>query len=155
MSNIYKETLGRVSNGARFSVNFEKRSLRVDGKFLIKDGQYDGNLGCPVVTDSITEIERLFDRYRHSVPSQRSDNKRRRYFRALPETELSNDDMLYGIPREIAQAELELFVLCQIIQNTLEWDNFAKGLWFWQSSNHPSLIILKKWFNNKTEIPNN
>lgn len=156
MSNIYKETLGRVSNGARFSVNFEKRSLRVDGKYLIKDGQYEGNLGCPVVTDSITEIERLFDLYRHSVPSQRSDNKHRKYFRALPEKELSDEDMLYGTPRELAQVELELFVLCQILQNSLQWDDFAgEKQWFWQSSSLPSLIMLKKWFSNKTEISNN
>lgn len=156
MSNIYKETLGRVSNGARFSVNFEKRSLRVDGKYLIKNGQYEGNLGCPVVTDSITEIERLFNSYRHSVPSQRSDNKHCKYFRALPEKELSDEDMLYGTPRELAQVELELFVLCQILQNSLQWDDFAgEKQWFWQSPSLPSLIMLKKWFSNKTEISNN
>lgn len=147
MSNIYKETLGRVANGAKFSINFEKRNLRVDGKDLIKNGQYEGNLGCPVVTDSLQEIERLYDRYYHSVPSERSDNKARKYFRALPENEMTDEDMLYGIPREEAQAELELFVLCQILQNSLLWDDFAKDLWFWQSQNHPSLILLKKWFN--------
>lgn len=148
MSNIYKETLGRVSNGACFSVNFEKRNLRVDGKYLIKDGQFEGCLGCPVVTNPIVEIEQMFKRYYHSVPSQRSDNKHRKYFRALPEKELSDDDMFYGLPRELAQVELEMFVLCQILQGTLKWDDFAKGLWFWQSPNYPSLIILKKWFNN-------
>lgn len=148
MSNIYKETLGRVSNGARFSVNFEKRSLRVDGKYLIKDGQYEGNLGCPVVTDSITEIEQLFHRYRHSVPSQRSDDKHRKYFRALSERELSDDDMLYGTLRELAQVELEMFVLCQMIQGTLKWGDFAgEKQWFWQSPSLPSLIMLKKWFS--------
>lgn len=146
MSNIYKETLGRVANGARFSINFENKSLRVNGKYVIKNGQYEGNLGCPVVTDSISEIERLYERYRHSVPSQRSDKKQRNYFRALPEKELADDDMLYGIPREEAQAELELFVLCQILLNALKWEDFANGLWFWQSSKHPSLIMLKKWF---------
>ncbi len=147
MSNIYKETLGRVANGASFSVNFEKRSLRVDGKNLIKDGKYEGNLGCPVVTDSIQEIERLYSRYYHSVPSQRSDDKARRYFRALPEKEMTDEDMLYGIPREEAQAELEVFILCQILQGSLKWEDFATGTWFWQSPNHPSLILLKKWFN--------
>lgn len=156
MSNIYKETLGRVSNGARFSVNFEKRSLRVDGKYLIKNGQYEGNLGCPVVTYPIGQIERLYYNYNHSVPSQRNDNKHRKYFRALSEKELSDVDMLYGKPRELAQVELELFVLCQILQNSLQWDDFAgEKQWFWQSPSLPSLIMLKKWFSNKTEIFNN
>lgn len=148
MNNIYTETLCQVADGARFSIDFEKRSLKINGKHIVKDGQYEGTLGCPVVTDSITEIERLFDRFRHSVPSQRSANKRHNYFRALPEKEMSDDDMLYGVPRELAQVELEMFVLCQILQDSLKWDDFAKGLWFWQSPNHPSLILLKKWFDN-------
>lgn len=148
MSNIYKETLGRVSNGAHFSVNFEKRSLRVDGKYLIKNGQYEGNLGCPVVADPIAEIEQMFRRYSHSVPSQRSDDKHRKYFRALPDKELSDEDMFYGLPRELAQVELEMFVLCQMIQGTLKWEDFAREKnWFWQSPSLPSLIMLKKWFS--------
>lgn len=146
MNSIYQETLERVSNGARFSVNFEKRTLRVGGKNVIKDGEYEGELGCPEVPNALQEIERLYDRYLHSVPSERSDSKRKRYFRALPEKELSDEDMLYGAPREEAQAELEIFVLCQLLQNALKWDDFAQGLWFWQSERQPSLIMLKKWF---------
>jgi hypothetical protein len=64
--------------------------------------------------------------------------------------------MLYGIRREEAQVELELFILCQLIQSALDWNSFASGLWFWQSSTHPSLIILKKWIeNNKDKQINN
>ena len=144
MKTIFQTALEDVANGARFRVNFEKRSLWVNGKCLIKEGQYEGELGG--YTDNpLQEIERLYDRYRHSVPSQRSDNKQRNYFRALSESELSDDDMFYGVHREEAQLELELYVLCQILHGTLQWDDFAKDKWFWQSPNIPSLIILKKW----------
>jgi hypothetical protein len=157
MSNIYKETLGRVAKGARFSVNLEHRSLRVNGKYVIKDGNYEGNLGCAPSDEPLREIERLYERFYYSVPSQRSEQKVRSYFRALPEKELPDEDMLYGMRREEAQAELELFVLCQLIQNALDWNSFASGLWFWQSSKYPSLIILKKWIdpNKDTQINNN
>lgn len=145
METIWKQTLERVAEGARFNISFEKRSLRVNGKYIIKDGKYEGDLGCEPCIEPLSHIEKLYTRYQHSVPSERSDNKQRRYFRALPESEMSDDDMLYGIHREEAQAELELFVLCQIIHGTIKWDEVAKGKWFWQSTNNPSLIILKKW----------
>ena len=145
MKTIYQQTIESVANGARFQISFEKRNLKVDGKYVIQGGKYEGALGCDPISNPLPEIERLFDRYRHSVPSERSDSKSRKYFRALQETELSDEDMLYGIHREEAQVELELFVLCQLIHDTLKWDDFAPGKWFWQSQNHPSLIILKKW----------
>lgn len=145
METIWKQALEKVAQGARFNVNFEKRSLKVNGKYLIKDSQYNGELGCSPAIDPISHIEKLYNRYQHSVPSERSENKMRNYFRALPEHEMSDDDMLYGIYREEAQVELELYVLCQIIHGTIKWDEIAKDKWFWQSQTFPSLIILKKW----------
>lgn len=147
-TNIYDEAVKKVIEGAKFSVSFENRSLRINGKYIIKDGKYEGELIACQYDRPLEQIERLYDRYRHSVPSERSDNKRRAYFRALSEDKLSDDDMLYGTPREVAQIELELFILCQMLQNTLQWDDFANGQWFWQSPTLPSLILLKKWFTN-------
>lgn len=150
---LYIKILQRVAEGARFKVDFENRSLKLDGKYVIKNGEYDGEL-CGPWGEPIGEIERLYERYRHSVPSERTESKRRNYFRALPEKELSTEDMMYGELRENAQIELELFVLSQILYGTLKWDEFAKGKWFWQSSNIPSLILLKKWIEPKTENNN-
>lgn len=145
MKAIYQQTIESVANGAHFKINFEKRSLKVDGKYIIKDGNFEGELGCEPVENPLPDIERLFNRYRHSVPSQRSDSKSRKYFRALPEKDLSDEDMLYGVHREEAQVELELFILCQLIHGSLRWDDFAPDMWFWQSLNYPSLILLRKW----------
>lgn len=150
MENIYKEALAKVTEGARFSVNFEKRSLRINGKYVIKDGKYDGELGiCQLTTtEALRDLEKLYHRYRHSIPSERSDARRKTYFQAIAEHELSNDDMFYGERRDNAQIALELYVLCSILNGSLVWNDFAKGKWFWKSPNEDGLILLKQWFNN-------
>lgn len=146
MENIYHETIKKVEDGARFTVNYETRSLKIDGKYIIKNGQYEGELLSPIDTISaLSYIEALYNRYRHSIPSERSDNKRKTYFQPLSEHEMSDEDMLYGESRDVAQVSLELYVLCSILNGSLDWDKFAKGKWFWKSEKYPTLIILKQW----------
>ncbi len=149
MTNIYNESIEKVEQGSKFSISFEKRNLKIDGKYIIKDGQFDGSLGVEPTENILTEIEQLYHRYNHSIPSARSDAKRHSYFRALPEHELADEDMLYGEHRETAQIALELYILIAIINKNLVWDEFAKDKWFWQSPNEPSLIILKQWIINQ------
>lgn len=151
MEKIYQETIAKVEAGARCRVNLERMDLRINGKYVIKHGKYEGNLGIEPTTseESLQEIERLYERYRHSIPSERSDAQRKVYFQALAEYELSDDDMFYGERRDVAQIALELYVLCAILNNSLVWDEFAPGKWFWKSQNQSGLILLKKWFNNK------
>lgn len=147
MKNIYIEALAKIAEGARFGINFEKRSLRINGKYVIKDSKYEGNLGIEPqpIEEVLEEIGRLYQRYRHSIPSERSDAHRKVYFQAIAEHELSDEDMLFGGRREYAQAALELYVLCSILNGSLVWDYFAKGKWFWKSPNENGLIILKQW----------
>lgn len=85
MHNIYEETIKKVEQGSRFSVNFQQRSLKIDGKYVIKNGKYEGE--CEIEQDgySLEIITQLFVRYHHSVPSERSVSKRKNYFIALPE----------------------------------------------------------------------
>lgn len=145
METIFQNSVEKVKHGARFSINLKQRSLKIDGKFIIKNGAYDGELGFNSTQDIEREIEALYERYRHSLPSERNDNRRKRYFQALPEHMLSTEDMLYGEPREVAQIKLELYILCAIITGSLKWEEFAEDKWFWQSPNHKDLIILKEW----------
>lgn len=151
MQSVYYEAIEKVENGARFHVDFQQRSLKIDGKYVIKSGEYEGELGLEVSTNPLPVITQLFLRYQHSLPSERSDNKRHRYFNALSEHELTDDDMLYGEPRETAQIKLELYVLIMILNGSLKWNEFAKDKWFWQSPNVKDLIILKEWVEPKTE----
>ena len=134
MNTIYEQALAKVENGSRFRVNFQNRSLKIDGKYVIKDGKYDGELGVEL-TDSPLE----------QITSERSENKRKCYFKSLPEHLLNDEDMLYGRSREYTQIALELYVLGVILNGSLKWDDFAKGLWFWQSPENKDLILLREW----------
>lgn len=156
MDNIYQETVCAVENGARFKVDFQTRSLKVNGKYVIWDGSYEGALGVPHCSEEefFSEVEELYRRYKHSIPSERSESTSRRYFMALPERELSDDDMLYGERRDKSQIELELFILCQLLGG-FKWNPEKFGRWFWQSQEDKDLVILRQWVepnNNQSTI---
>lgn len=146
MDNIYQETVRAVEEGAGFKVDFRHRSLKVGGKHVIRDGKYEGTLGMRfrTVEEFLATAEELYCRYKHSVPSERSESKSRLHFRALPERDLDNDSMLYGQRRDKAQIELELYVLCGILTG-FEWNTETMGRWFWQSRKDKDLVILRSW----------
>lgn len=146
MNNIYQEAVRAVENGARFTIDFRSRSLKLNDKHIIQDGQYEGELGVPHCSgdEFFTSVEELYRRYKHSIPSERSQSKSHRYFTALPEKSLEDEAMLYGERRDKAQIELELYVLCQILGG-LEWNPETMGKWFWKSETDKDLVILRNW----------
>lgn len=146
MSNIYENAVRAVEDGAKFTVDFRSRSLKLNGKYLIEDGRYEGELGVPLCSgeELLANVEELYYRYKHSVPSERSEGKSRRYFTALPERELDDQAMLYGERRDKAQIELELYVLGQILGG-FAWVPETMGKWFWQSKTDKDLVILRSW----------
>lgn len=154
MEKLYPEVIERIADGARFTVNLPRRSLKLNGKYIIKDGVYEGDFGIDF-TEPIQKIEHLYERYRHSIPSERNDKRRRHYFQALPESKLEDDDMLYGTPREVAAAELEVFLLLAIMSGALTWESFTtidkKATWFWKSPTNPSLIVFKNWLETPAQ----
>lgn len=156
MAGIYQEAAAAVTDGAKFRVDFQSRSLKLNGKYIIQDGRYEGELGVlPCSGDEFfSKLEELYDRYKRSVPSERSEGKSRQYFFALPEKDLDDEAMLYGERRDKAQIELELYVLCQILHG-LEWDSATMGSWFWQSKADKDLVILRQWVEpDKQSITN-
>lgn len=148
---IYDELIRRVENGEQFSINFEKRSLKVGKDWLIKDGETaEGNIICSFrpVAPMMETIEHLYKKYKYSMPSERSDSKWRTYFKALPAEELTDEQMVYGENREVAKARLEGFILCMILKGELKWvDDW--GSWFFQSSADKDLVILRSWIEGK------
>lgn len=149
--NIYCYALQAVKNGARYRVDFEKRSLKVNGKYLIKDGKYEGSLGVFCYEkDALSWLERKYQIYKHSVPRE-ADRWRKAYFKALEEKDLDDEDMLYGEGRRYAQCDLELLFLCLTISGTLKWSEERMGKWFWQSEEDKDFVVFRKWieFTNK------
>lgn len=134
-----------VANGAKFSVNYQKRTCRVNGKLRISEADKENWRNDHIPIDiTMKSIERSYQKYKHSVPSERSESHRHTYFKALPEKNLTDDDMIYGEQREVARCELELTVLIQIIKGNLTWQD-EWGSWFWQSPNDKDLVILRQW----------
>lgn len=152
MKNIYQETIQAVRNGVKFKVDFRSRTLKLNGKYIIKDGKFEGELGIELSSNTnefLSQVEELYYRYKHSIPSERSESKSHQYFVALPERSLSDEDMLYGERRDKAQIELELYILCQIL-NGFKWNPEEMGKWFWQSKEDKDLVILRNWIETNS-----
>jgi hypothetical protein len=151
---IYDELVQRVQAGETFYINFRNRSLKIGKKFIIADGVYDNSRTLYATSglgmhDILQWIETLYQEYKYSLPSERSDNKRQVYFKALSVNDLTDAQMATGTRREVARAQLEGFILCMIVNGSFVWDEEKLGKWFWQSKNDPDLVILRNWIENK------
>lgn len=151
---IYLELLERVCGGESFHIDFEKRNMKVGHDYLIKEGEFDeskglirGSYDMQTILDKIGE---LYKEYKYSLPSERSDNKRRKYFKALPMEEITDEQLMTAERREFSRAVLEGFVLCMIVGGQLVWDEeIMNGKWFWQSNDDPDLVVLRSWVEGK------
>ena len=146
MENLFDKAFCAVMDGAKFSVDLKTRTLKVGGEVLVENGKTDIPIGGVVDSpgEFLYNVEDNYRLYKHSVPSERSESKCKRYFIALPEHELSDEDMLYGMPRDVAQAQLELYILCQLLLG-MQWQE-EWGKWFWQSPNDKDFVLLREWF---------
>lgn len=150
---IYEELIKRVEEGESFYINFKNRALKIGKEFVIADGFYDDErtlyADCELdMSDVISHIETLYKNYKYSLPSERSDSKRRQYFKALPVDKLTDKQMATGERREVARAQLEGFILCMIVNGIFVWNEDEMGKWFYQSTTDPDLVILRNWIEN-------
>ena len=147
---IFLKGLERVENGERFYIDFEQRTMKIGQVKVIDNGEYDTSqvLYDDRFADSRTlldKVRRLYIAYKFSLPSERSDKKRKKYFKALPIDELTDEQLLYGARREVAQYMLEAFILCAILNGDFVWDDEIHGKWFFQDKIEKDLVILKNW----------
>lgn len=150
---IYEELIQKVSEGSRFNINFETRTMKIGKKKVIDNGEYGNKELINIKTNNPLDIiENLYSQYKFSIPSERSENKRRGYFKALSANELTDEELICGERREVARARLEGFILCMILNGKLTWDEFTMGKWFWQSRSDDDLVILRKWIDGNKNI---
>ena len=147
---IFLKGLERIENGERFHIDFEKRTMKIGQDKVIDNGEYDTT---QVLYDEkfensqtlLDKVRELYVKYKFSLPSERSDKKRRKYFKALPIDEITDEQLIYGARREVAQYMLEAFILCAIINGDFVWDDEVHGKWFYQDKFEQDLVILKNW----------
>ena len=147
---IFLKGLERVKNGERFHINFEQRTMKIGQAKVIDNGEYDTSevlyyeeVDSPQALLDI--VRRLYIAYKYSLPSERNDKKRKKYFKALPIEELTDEQLIYGVRREVAQYVLEAFILCAILNGDFVWDDEIHGKWFYQDRTEQDLVILKNW----------
>ena len=146
---IYLELLERVAEGEKFHIDFKKRDMKIGKTYLIKDGEYDTEKKLIHFDgDLLSEIRELYEDYKTSTPSERSEGKRRKYFKALSVEELTDEQLVNGTPRELAQAALEGFIICKILDGSFKWDE-KWGTFFYQDKQDEDLVILRDWVENK------
>jgi hypothetical protein len=152
MSNIYIQGLKKVEKGEKFYINFEELTLKIGNKTIIKKGVYDNSQelyeGHYDLNECIENIRKLYKIYKYSQPSERSDKKRTKYFKALSLEELTDEQLILGERREVAQYKLEAFILCAILKNDLLWDENKLGKWFYHDPIETDLVFLKQWIIN-------
>lgn len=140
----YSELREKVERGARFTIDFKKRTLRVNGKAVDISITREFSFDDMSANDILREIEEYYESYKRSVPSERSEKRQRNYFKALPYEQLTDKELCYGMHRETARFELEFYVLAAIISGAFTWQD-DWGTWFWQSDTDKDLVILREW----------
>lgn len=146
-NDLFTDTMAAVARGARAVVSLKRHSLSVDGRALIADGLWQGQLGVPVVDEdtALAMIEQAFADYERSVPLH-DGHDHSRWFAALDEDQLTDCDLVTGHERPLARCRLELLTLSLIVNGSLTPDGTQmQGRWFWQSKAHPRLVILTQW----------
>lgn len=124
----YTQFIEAVQDGNRFRINLVKKEIYLNGlKVKIEVGS----------NGTYEEVEELFDYYKHSAPTEKKLGSKP-YFKALSYEEIEDDDLAFGLNRNVAQAMLESY----LIFHPLVWQDNSK--WFWKGSDR-ELIILKEW----------
>lgn len=137
----YSELCEKVARGAKFSIDFKKRTLKMNGKLVdMKEVDYTG----PEEDEVMDILHDAYEIYKHSVPSERSEKRQRNYFKALPYDELTDDDMLYNLRRDETRFMLEFTILRLIVDGKLKWHE-EWGSWFYQDPKDKDFVILREW----------
>lgn len=172
--NVRFKKNGKTKNGYCNLLRFDLRKKQItNGHYcIIKDGQLvrnniqlaDGteyNLeGIPLIQPSDLEeygiflinqnpyevIEKLYVMYKYSAPKMNTKYSRMN-FRALTEAEMTNEQILNGMPRIEAQYLLEGYVMLAGLSGWIPW--YEDKHFYWQSSNEKSLIIFRDFIQQK------
>lgn len=138
---IYSELLDRVSKGAKFKINLVEKTLKIDGKEIVLEGnlidETDVGNGNPWEI-----LETLYLSFKRSVPSAHH-NGNKPYFKCDSVEDLSDDEIAFNEPRSLAQFALECYVLFASVLGWLKMEN--EKHFFWQSRVFPECVVLREW----------
>lgn len=147
--NKREKFLELVGKGYKYYFDMKKKEIYVifNNKTVTYISPDDKCEYCEGYDNVIDQIECMYHRYRHSIPSTRSERMKHNPFRfgALKFHELAEDDKSYGMNRDYALAELVSYIIFGVINNCITWDMFGNHNVFWKSRNFEQLIIMREW----------
>lgn len=137
---LYGELLERVSKGAKFKIDLVGKTLKVDGKEIVLEGNLidENDVGNG---DPWEILETLYLSFKRSVPSAKYNGKS--YFKCDSVEDLSDDEIAFNEPRGLAQFALECYVLFASVLGWLKMKN--EKHFFWQSKIFPECVVLREW----------
>lgn len=128
----------------KIHIDLCNKTIKVGRTVIIDSGQVVKN---KVFGDSFEEllaesldIDELYKQYKYSMPSER-DNKRH-YFKALSANQLTDEQLINGMPRLEARIRLEAYILLASMTGKFKWHNPAH--WYWVGQDR-DFVILKKY----------
>ena len=137
------------SDYSKIRIDLKNKTLKVGKQLLIENGNIiqnkviigDDTYECDELVSECLDIDELYNRYKYSMPSERDGINH--YFKALTASLLTDEQLIYGMPRLEARVRLEAYVMLGSLAGLIKWEN--NDHWFWQSSKDKDFIILKQW----------
>lgn len=134
-----------AQNGTdKIHIDLCNKTLKVGKQKIIESGQvvkskiFDNDF--TELIDGNFDINDLYAQYKVSVPSERDCKKH--YFKALSANEMTDAQMVLGMPRLEARVRLEAYVLLASIVGKIKWAN--PNHWYWTGKDK-DFIMLKKY----------
>ena len=141
VKDIMDTLFDEVSQEKPFYINIKKRTIKVNKKYLIKEGVIQNGYTINLSNrDPYEVIQVNYEIFKTSRPDR---NCKRSYFKAKSSDELTDKEFVIGESRSLAQAILEGYIVCAIVTNKMYWKNPKH--WYWVSPRDKDLILLREW----------
>ena len=133
---VYQYCINSVKDGKRVHINMEAKTIKVNREVIFNDGKTDYDTAI-----NKQDMNELYENYKVSLPG-RSSLCNRPYFKAKRTCKMTDTEMIIGEDRDIAQVQLEAYLLLAFYYGIEQWDNPFH--WYMQMKDK-GFIILKNW----------
>lgn len=134
---------------SKIHIDLKNKTLKVGKQLLIENGNIiqskvivgDDVYECNKLVSGCLDVNELYEQYKYSMPSERDGSNH--YFKALTASLLTDEQLVYSMPRLEARVRLEAYVMLGSLAGLIKWEN--NDHWFWQSDKDRDFIILRQW----------
>lgn len=145
---LLNEVTMKASLDKNVSVSLTLKSIIVDGQLWVRNGEVTEHAPSKELCVSpngsaIDSLEKLFEVYKYSYPSESETKRKRCYFKAKTAEEMTTEELVTGLPRYVTRIALEAAVLLYAMSGYLKWDE-SWGSWYYKGKDS-DFILLREW----------